>query len=445
VKLKGALWASPNARRLLVVSLIDSAGNGAYVSAGVVLFSTVLHLSATQIGQGFAAGATVGLILSVWWGSLADKLGVRTVLLSLQLWRAVGCALFVFANNFTVYLAVVVFLGIAERASPPILLAFVASALGESNRVKIAGALRSIRNAGFTVGALGASLALISPGRLSLAVVVLGNSASFVFAAAMLRGMPFQEEAKQLGRSRKRKAALKLRRRPAFLVATALTGALSVHRQVLSVGLPLWIVTRKLAPTSMVSALVAVNTVLVVVLQVRMTKKSEDALGAARVLRLAALALLAFAALLGVSLVRLPYRPWSIGAVLVVATILLTLAEMWQAAGAWGMSLALSPAAARSRFLSVFNLGSSALDVSGALLLTTWVLPASWIGWLVFGGVLAMTGLMAPPVARWAEREREHTEAHAVLPNARHNGHAVAFQINAIKRHRAGSRHLTWG
>jgi MFS family permease len=445
VKLKGTLWASPNARKLLVVSLIDSAGNGVYVSAGVVLFSIVLHLSSTQVAQGFSVGAMVGLTLSVWWGSLADRLGVRNVLTSLQVWRAVGCAAFIFANNFGTYVAIVVFLGIAERASPPILLAFVTSALGQSNRVKIAGTLRSVRNAGYTVGALGASLALISPGRTSMAVVVLSNSASFVFAAITLRRMPLTEEAKPLGRrARRRNASLKIGRRPAFLVTTALTGLLSIHRQILSIGLPLWIATRKLAPTSVVGVLVAVNTVLVVVLQVRMTKKSEEALGAARVLRLAALALLAFAGLLAVSLVQMPYRPWSTIGVLVVATILLTLAEMWQAAGAWGLSLALSPAAARSRFLSVFNLGSSALDVTGALMLTAWVLPASWTGWLVLGGVLALTGLLAPPVARWAERERERTEAPAVTPDGHHNGHAVKFRTNPVIRHRAGSRHLTW-
>jgi hypothetical protein len=246
------------------------------------------------------------------------------------------------------------------------------------------------------------------------------------------------------------------------------------------VGLPLWIVTRKLAPTSLVSILVAINTVLVVVLQVRMTRKSDDAVGSGKVLLQSAWALLGFALLLSVSVAHLPLRPWSIGALLVVATVLLTFAEMWQSAGQWGLSLALSPAAARSRFLSVFNLGSSALDVSGALLLTTFVLPAGPTGWLVLGGVLTGLGLLAPGVARWAERERKLSDPPEPAPDAAPpagsgtagtgsagtdsagtdsagsgaagTGHSgpngsgtyVHTQTMAIVRHRAGGRHRTW-
>jgi hypothetical protein len=405
VKLGGSLLANPAGRRLVVVSLIDSAGSGAYVSAGVVLFSTVLGLSASQIGQGFALASAVGMVVSVWWGALADRIGVRRVLLSLQLWRAVGCAALVFANGFASYVAILVFLGIAERASQPILLAFITQAIGESERVRIAGAIRAVRNAGYAVGALASSLALISPGRTSLAVIVLSNSASFVLAAALLRAMPLRTGAAP-GRGSGRRGGESVRRRPAFLAATVLSGALSVHRQILAVGLPLWIVTRRLAPTSTVSVLAAVNTVLVVVLQVRMSRDTQTAVDAAKVLRRSGWALFAVAGILAVSVVSIPSL-WSRIGLLFAATVALTFAEMWQAAGAWGISLALSPDEARGRFLSVFNLGPSTQDVVGALLLTALVLPFGAAGWLLLGGFLVAGGLLAPPVARWADRERE--------------------------------------
>lgn len=407
--LRDGLWTSPNARRLLIVSIIDSTGNGAFVSAGVVLFTTVLGLRPVQIGQGMAVGALIGLTVSVLWGGLADRIGPKKVLLSLQLWRAAGCAGYVFVHNFAGYVAVVIFLGLAERASPPILLAFVTSAVDESERVKTAAALRSIRNAGFTLGALLAALALLSPGRASMLAIVLGNSASFVIAAFLLRRIELVREAKPI-RKAKDEAPDLVRKRPAFLLATVFTGLLSIHRQVLAVGLPLWIVTHHLAPKSIVSVLVAVNTVLVVALQVRFSRRSEEVDVSARVLRAAGWLMLVCTGLLALAAVHMPIKALTVTAVLVVATLALTLAEMWHAAGTWGLQLALSPARSRSRFLSVFNLGSSALDVSGAFILTAIVLPAGATGWIVLGVVLALIGQASPPVARWADRERLRNE-----------------------------------
>lgn len=405
---RSGLLATASGRRLLVVSLIDSAGNGAYVTAGVVLFSAVLHLSAAQVGQGFALGSGVGLALSVGWGMLADRLGVRPILFTLLLWRATGCVVFVFTHSFAGYLAAVVFLGIAERASQPIMLAFVIRAVDESVRVRAAATLRSLRNAGYLLGALAAALALAWPGRTSLAVVMLGNAASFVVAVLLLRRMPLRPPPAATPETRA--GGESVLRRPAFLVTTALSGALGVHRQILAVGLPLWIVTRHLAPSSTISILVAVNTTLVVLLQVRMVRNADDAAGGARVLRRSGWALLALAAVLAVSAVDLPGRPWSMIGLLLVAAAVLTFAEMWHAAGAWGISLALAPARAQSRFLTAFGVGASAQDIYGAVLITSLVLPAGAAGWLVLGGVLAGAGLLAPPVAGWAERERVRAE-----------------------------------
>lgn len=404
-----ALWRSPNARRLLVISLIDSAGNGAFTSASVVLFSTVLGLSSVQIGQGIALGGALGLACSIAWGALADRLGARTVLIALQLWRAAGFVAYAFVGGFPAYLAVVVFVSIAERASPPVLLSFVTSAVGEEDRVRTAGALRSIRNAGFTLGALLASVALLFDGRAPLLAIVLGNAASFLIAVLLLRRIRLRDGGRPIRRP-KGAAVERVLRRPAFLGATAMSGVLSIHRSLLAVGLPLWIVTRDLAPRSLISILIAVNTAMVVVLQVRLTRPTEKPDGAQRVLRWTGWLLLLFCALLALTEVDLPGGELSTVAVLVLAAVTLTFAEMWQASGAWALSLALSPESARGRYLAVFNLGPSLLDIVGALLLTAWVLAAGGIGWLVLGVVLAAAGQLAGPVARWAERERAATE-----------------------------------
>ena len=403
------ILATPAGRRLLLVSLIDSAGNGAYTTAGVVLFHAVLHLSVAQIGQGFAAGSAAGLALSVCWGMLADRFGVRRVLFIQLLWRAAGCVAFLFVPGFGAYVLVVVFLGIADRASQPIMLAFVVRALDETAQVRAAATLRALRNAGYLLGALAASLALLWPGRTSLAVVMLGNAASFVIAVLLLRRMPLR--AVEPAPRTERRRARSVLSRPAFLLLTALSGLLGVHRQLLAVGLPLWIVTRALAPTWTVSALVAVNTALVVLLQVALARGSDDARGAGRTLRRSGLVLMLLCAAVALAAADLPGRPGSVFATLAVVAVLLTLAEMWQAAGAWGLSLTLSPPHAKGRFLTAFSVGASAQDIYGAVLITAVVLPAGGWGWLALGGVLAGAGLLVPAVTGWAERERTRADS----------------------------------
>jgi MFS family permease len=408
----GTLLTNPIGRRLAAVSLVDSAGSGAYVTAGVVLFHEVLGLSSAQIGKGFAAASIVGMVISIWWGGLADRVGVRTVWVTLQLWRAAGCVALIFVRDYPHYVAALIFLGIAERASQPIMLLFLTRAVGEQERVRMAGAVRAVRNAGYAAGAALSALALIAPSHRSLAVVVLCNAVSFVFAAFMLWSVPLREPAVRL-RGGGRTDGESVRHHPAFLAATVLSGVLSIHRQILAVGLPLWLVTRKIAPSSTVSILAVVNTVMVVLLQVRFVRNTETAQGAALVLRRAGWALAALSALVAASVVSLPGRPYSMIVLLLTAVMALTVAEMWQAAGAWGLSFALSPPKARGRFLSVFNLGPSAQDVVGALLLTSLVLPHGAVGWLLLGVLLLICGLAAPRVARWGATERSRETAAA--------------------------------
>lgn len=406
----------PNAKRLLVVGLVDSVGNGAYVSTSVVLFSVVLHLSATQIALGLALGGLTGLICTVPWGVMADRIGVRPVLLSIYMWRAVGNASFIFVHSFPAYLAVVAFLGIGEQGSPPVLLAFITSAMEETDRIKTAAAVQSIRNAGFTIGALAGSLGLLIGGRTALNAIVAANAASFVIAAFILAQVRLRGGVVHVRRSRERAAdagrspAERVTRRPAFLTMTALNGVLNLHPTILQVALPLWIVTRALAPKSLVSLLLAINTIMVVLLQVRLARRTQNARLSALMLRRAGLSLLICTVLLAVTGVHLPGGVWLEVALLVAATVMLTFGEMWQTAGAWGASLALSPESARVKFLAAFNLGPTVRNVAGPLIITAWVIRYGTGGWLALGAALALAGLATPAVTGWAERERDRHE-----------------------------------
>lgn len=401
-----ALWPSGSAaRRLSVIALIDSVGTGIYLGGSVVLFTSIVGLSPAEVGQGLALAGAVGLAASLAWGAVADRVGPRATLVALNLLRALGFAGYLAVDGFSGFLVVTVYLGLLEKAMPPVTMAVVSAALEEDRRVHTLALLRSMRNVGLTVGTLASSLALLAPGRLGLMVVMSLNALSFVVAGLLLMRVRLLH--RPTTALRPRGGWVMIVRRPRFLILALLNGVLSLHLAVLSVGLPLWVVAQQDVPTAVVPLLIAVNTVLAVALQVRFSRGCESPVAAGVALRRAGISLVLLAGLLAVS-GQLPMLA-SIAA-LAAAVLALTAAELWQSAGGWGLALSFAPAAAQGRGLSVFTLGSAAVEALGVLLLGAVVVSAGSAGWWVLAAVFALATLFAVPVTRAAGKEFVRTE-----------------------------------
>ena len=375
---------------LTTVALVDSVGTGVYLGGSVLLFTRVLGLDPAELGSALAVAGIVGIAASLLWGALADRSGPRGTLVTLNLLRAAGFLAYAGVDGFGSFLAVTVLLGLVEKAMSPVTVAVVSGALEETRRVHTLAVLRSTRNLGLTLGTLLSSLALLAPGRVGLVAVVVGNAVTFALAALLLAFVP-QRSGERIA-ARALPGWRLLARRPRFLAITGLNGFLALHSAVLVLGVPLWTVAVLGLPAPVAPLLIAINTVLAVLLQVRFSRGCEAPGPAAGALRRAGLALATMAALLGVAAL-LP-RPAALVAV-ALAVLALTAAELWQSAGGWGVSLLLSPEHARSRFLTVFTLGTSAADAVGILLVTGVLLRTGWAGWLVVAVLFALGGLVA--------------------------------------------------
>ncbi|MGH3550721.1 MAG: MFS transporter [Pseudonocardiaceae bacterium] len=404
-----SVWPeNPAVRRLSVVALVDSVGTGIYLGGSVVLFTRIVGLSAAEVGQGLALAGAVGLLATLGWGGLADRVGPRATLVVIHLLRALGFAAYLMVHGFPSFLAVTVYLGLLEKAMPPVMMAVVSAALDEVRRVHTLAALRSLRNLGLTVGTLLSSLALLAPGRLGLAVVMLLNALSFVLAGLVLARVPLLHQPTTTTRPRGGWATIL--RRPRFLALTLLNGVLALHLSVLSVGLPLWVVAQHGVASAVVPLFIAVNTVLAVVLQVRFSRGCERPVAAGAALRRAGIASVVLAGLFAIS----GHAP-ALGAIvlLAIAVVALTAAELWQSAGGWGLALALAPSAAQGRALSVFALGSGAVEALGILLLGTVIIGAGPLGWWALAAVFALAAMFAVPFTRAACDEHVRAEARA--------------------------------
>jgi MFS family permease len=396
--------------RLGVMAMIDAVGTGAFLAVSVVFITRSVHLSAADLGLGLALSAAIALATAVPIGVLADRIGPQKVLVGVSLWRSACFVAYPFVQNLWQFLTVVCLLGLVEKAASPMEQALVGQAVPTTERVRVVAALRALRNVGFTGGALLGSLGLLIGTRAGYTGILLANAASFAILATLAARLPLL--AAPSSGLRRRFSLAVLRDRP-FLAFAGVNAVLTVHMTLLSIGLPLWVVGHTHAPVAIIAPLLAVNTVLAVVLQVRASRGTETVAGATRALRRAGLALAACCLLL--TLVP-PLAAVPACIILVLAMVALTGGELFQSAGGWGGSYLLAPPERQGVYLSVFWLSVSLQQIAAPLVLTL-VVSTGTAGWIVFAAVLAASGLVAPAIGRWAQTARRpHSEPAGAEP-----------------------------
>jgi hypothetical protein len=177
-----------------------------------------------------------------------------------------------------------------------------------------------------------------------------------------------------------------------------------LNMPVLSLGLPLWIVERTDAPKPMAAALLVLNMLAVVLLQVRVARRVVDLRSAARVAGRAGWMMLAACAVYGLSGGSI--GAWAAVAVLLVAALAQVLGEMMQAAAAWEIGFGLAPAAQQGQYQGLFGMAPQIARMLGPVVVTTLLIGWGTRGWLVLGGLFLLAGLLTGPAVRWAERTR---------------------------------------
>lgn len=408
--------------RLAVMVVVDSVGTGLFLAGSAVYLTRFVGLSPAQVGVGLSVSGGVGLLTMVPCGRLADRFGPRRVLAGISAWRAAGFAAYPLVQDMRGFLLVVCLLGIVDRAASPVTQDLVGTVTGPAERVRTMAVLRALRNVGLTAGVALAYLALAADTRVAVGTLFVGNAVSFLLVAGLVLGLPGsvdRVDPRPLGTPAARPA---LRDRP-YVAVAALSAVLSSHLTLLGVALPLWVVSSTAAPTAVVAPLIALNTVLTVLLQVRVSRRAEGVRASARTLRTAGAALAACCVLL--ALAGTVPAPAAI-AVLVAATAALTAGELLHSAGAWSLSYDLARPGQQGEYLSVFGLGISAQQVLGPVLVTGLVMSSGTTGWLALGAALTAAGIAVPGCARWAARTRDHRPGraarHRATPSARRGG-----------------------
>ena len=184
----------------------------------------------------------------------------------------------------------------------------------------------------------------------------------------------------------------------AFLRITVLYGALTMSALVLGLGVPLWVVQQTQAPAWTVTLVQVLNTAVVVALQVRISKGSEDFATARRMMRRGGL-LSALAA--GVVPLTAFGGTTTNLALVVAAALLFSLGELFIVSGTTGVALLHIPEGRKTGYLAAFNLGFAVTTVVGPPLITSSVGWGgwAWLGWAVYFTAVALATTRLPQPA----------------------------------------------
>ncbi|MEY9859118.1 MFS family permease [Catenulispora sp. GAS73] len=403
-------------RRLELATFVSNFGTGLYLTVSALFFTRTLGFGAARVGVVLTVAGLAGVLASLPAGRAADRFGIKPSYAVLLVAEAAAVGALAFCTSFWAFAAVACVSTALDRAASAVRQALYAQAFDPETRVADRAAIRAVTNVAIGVGAAVAALVLQADSRWLFQAAILANALSFVGVAALLPGIPLREPARGVAasadasrsRSRSRSRAHSRSRTPRppkirvtrpYQAISALNAVMTLQFAFFDIGLPLWLLQDTRAPRFMVSGMLILNTVLVVLFQVRVARGVRGIASAARATCLGTLVLagacVTTACAKGLS-------PVAAVAVLLLAGVLLTVGEVLTQAGSWTLSYDLADERAVGAYQGVFNAGTAAGQMAGPLVVTQTAIRHGLAGWALLGAVFAVAGFATVPVARWA-------------------------------------------
>jgi MFS family permease len=397
-----------NQRRVLAAGFVDALGTGLFLPLTVTYLSRVVRLSPMQIGLGLAIAGFAAVAAAPVSGALIDRCDARAVVLGCFAISALGFLAYAAVDSFGSFVALAVALQLASRMERPATAALVLGVSSGPTRVGSLAWQQTSRNLGYGVGGLLAGVALLAHGKWPFVALLAANAASYVVAGAFVwRLPPIRPAAREPGKRGGYRAVL--RDRP-YTGLALLNVVVALHDSLLLVAMPLWILSRTSAPLAMTGLLFTLNTVLVVLLQVRTARRIAARRGISASYRTAALAFLA--ACVAFALTAGASTPVAV-VLLVIALAALTRGELENTAGEWFLSVELAPLHLRGRYLGLFKTSMALQQAIGPLVVTAILVHRGRMGWIALALVIASAALASRRLAAYAMSRPIHADVMA--------------------------------
>ncbi len=417
----------PVLRILVTSTLISRVGRGVFLTVTVLYFTLIVGLPAHEIAIVLASASGLGIFASLAGGWLADRMSARRLLLAFTALEGIGLLGYALADDFVSALVVGMAVGGFGQAANSTRMAIIARSFDGEPRVAARAVLRTVTNVSIAVGSGIGAIALALGTAEAYRALLLAAGVAYLLGLVVLVRLPRTVDARPaLGAAdatvrtatgsidriatkrgaRRSLAAHSPWRDPRYLALTALSAVFGMQFGVGEVGVPLWIANETRAPEVLLSALLILNTVIVVIFQVPLSRGTHDLRRAGRVSAIAAwlmaAACLVYAAAAGLA-------PVFAIAVIVLAAIAHAFAEVLSQAGGWGLSFELADPVRSGTYQGVFSMGYSVGAMCAPLVVTSTALTHGLAGWAVLAGVFLASGLGTWAIARSAARRATTT------------------------------------
>jgi MFS family permease len=394
---------TPALRSFALANLVNTVGSGLFITGGTLYFTRVIGLSLPQVGMGLSITIGAALLVMVPLGRIADRVGAKRVYLALLLLQSACMAAYTVVGSFAAFIVVAALSAVADRGINGTVGAVIHDLADGENRVSIRAYLRSVTNIGFAVGTLLAGVALQIGTAEAYRTVVFGNALMFLAAALLVLRVPSKRTPQTPPRpaGEPQRTVLKDRH---YVAVSAANAALTLHFELLSFALPLWIVMRTDAPPATVSAVFVINTAMIVLLQVRASRRITSVADSVRELRVVGTLLVGSCVLMAITAHT---HAWLTLGILVLWATTYTIAELFHSAVEFSLSFDLADDSRQGEYQSTFALARGIVRAISPALLSALVLDSSsGAGWIIVAVALGFAAALTAKLAASAAAAR---------------------------------------
>lgn len=384
----------PVARALTLSTMSSALSRGVFFSVSVLFFTRVAGLTPTTVGFGLAIAGAVAVAASLGAGYLAGLVGARRVLLFSTVGQGLALLAYLMVSTPATFVGVACAAVGQQAMQRTALTTMIAQSFTGPERVDVRARLRVVMNCFIGAGTALAAVVLAIGTKPAYLLAMASTAAPLFVSALSLRRVAPPSPAGPPRVKRRRRSPLRDR---TYLAATALNAVMTMQFGMLTVGVPLWIAGWTTAPAVTVAALLALNTVIVSLLQVWAARGARDLPAAGRsvagagALLAVACALYAAATSGGIAVVVV---------VLVLAAVAHSLAEVVSEAGSWTLAFELADPDNAGAYQGVSQTGAALGSMLAPLVVTATAIEHGRAGWVVLAVLFLAAGLGTRELAR---------------------------------------------
>ena len=180
----------PAVRRMALVTLVNTTGNGIFFTLSALYFTRIVGFSVVQVGTGLSIAAGVAILAGIPMGHLADRRGPREVMVALLVLTAACSGLYLLVQSWWQFVLVSTLVAVLDRGAGAVRGALIAGLVQGATRSATRAYLRSVTNVGMTLGTGIAAIALHFDTRSAYLTVLYVDVATYAVCAGLMLMVP---------------------------------------------------------------------------------------------------------------------------------------------------------------------------------------------------------------------------------------------------------------